>query len=412
MRRRVVVTGMGVITPIGNSVEEFWNAVREEKTGFGEITHFDASGYKCHLAAEVKNFDGKNYMDPKAAKRMELFCQYAVAATKEAIADAGLEMEKEDPYLVGTAIGSGVGSLQAIEREYKKLLEKGPNRVNPLLVPLMISNMAAGNVSIQFGLKGKNINVVTACASGTNSIGEAMRAIQHGEAEVMVAGGTESCITPLGVAGFSGLTALSTSEDPERASIPFDLERNGFVMGEGAGVVVLEELEHAKARGAKIYAELAGYGATGDAYHITSPAEDGSGAAKAMEYAIADAGMKPEDIDYINAHGTATHHNDLFETKAIKLALGDHAYKVKINSTKSMIGHLLGAAGGVEFIDCVKSIQDGFVHATAGLKVDDPECDLDYTKGDGVSMEVKTVLTNSLGFGGHNACLLVRKFEE
>ena len=412
MRRRVVVTGMGAITPIGNSVEEFWNAVREEKTGFGEITHFDASGYKCHLAAEVKNFDGKNYMDPKAAKRMELFCQYAVAATKEAIADAGLEMEKEDPYLVGTAIGSGVGSLQAIEREYKKLLEKGPNRVNPLLVPLMISNMAAGNVSIQFGLKGKNINVVTACASGTNSIGEAMRAIQHGEAEVMVAGGTESCITPLGVAGFSGLTALSTSEDPERASIPFDLERNGFVMGEGAGVVVLEELEHAKARGAKIYAELAGYGATGDAYHITSPAEDGSGAAKAMEYAIADAGMKPEDIDYINAHGTATHHNDLFETKAIKLALGDHAYKVKINSTKSMIGHLLGAAGGVEFIDCVKSIQDGFVHATAGLKVDDPECDLDYTKGDGVSMEVKTVLTNSLGFGGHNACLLVRRFEE
>ena len=410
MRRRVVVTGMGAITPIGNSVEEFWNAVREEKTGFGEITHFDASGYKCHLAAEVKNFDGKNYMDPKAAKRMELFCQYAVAATKEAIADAGLEMEKEDPYLVGTAIGSGVGSLQAIEREYKKLLEKGPNRVNPLLVPLMISNMAAGNVSIQFGLKGKNINVVTACASGTNSIGEAMRAIQHGEAEVMVAGGTESCITPLGVAGFSGLTALSTSED--RASIPFDLERNGFVMGEGAGVVVLEELEHAKARGAKIYAELAGYGATGDAYHITSPAEDGSGAAKAMEYAIADAGMKPEDIDYINAHGTATHHNDLFETKAIKLALGDHAYKVKINSTKSMIGHLLGAAGGVEFIDCVKSIQDGFVHATAGLKVDDPECDLDYTKGDGVSMEVKTVLTNSLGFGGHNACLLVRRFEE
>ena len=261
-------------------------------------------------------------------------------------------------------------------------------------------------------LKGKNINVVTACASGTNSIGEAMRAIQHGEAEVMVAGGTESCITPLGVAGFSGLTALSTSEDPERASIPFDLERNGFVMGEGAGVVVLEELEHAKARGAKIYAELAGYGATGDAYHITSPAEDGSGAAKAMEYAIADAGMTPEDIDYINAHGTATHHNDLFETKAIKLALGDHAYKVKINSTKSMIGHLLGAAGGVEFIDCVKSIQDGFVHATAGLKVDDPECDLDYTKGDGVSMEVKTVLTNSLGFGGHNACLLVRRFEE
>ena len=410
--RRVVVTGMGAITPIGNDVETFWNGLKEKKLGFGPITYFDTTDYKAKLAAEVKDFEPKDYMDPKAARRMERFAQFAVAAARQALEDSSLDMAKEDPFRVGVCVSSGIGSLQIIEKEYKKLLEKGPNRVNPLLVPLMISNMAAGNVSIQFGLKGKNINVVTACASGTNSIGEAMRAIQHGEAEVMVAGGTESCITPLGVAGFSGLTALSTSEDPERASIPFDLERNGFVMGEGAGVVVLEELEHAKARGAKIYAELAGYGATGDAYHITSPAEDGSGAAKAMEYAIADAGMKPEDIDYINAHGTATHHNDLFETKAIKLALGDHAYKVKINSTKSMIGHLLGAAGGVEFIDCVKSIEDGFVHATAGLKVDDPECDLDYTKGNGVSMEVKTVLTNSLGFGGHNACLLVRKFEE
>ena len=410
MKTRVVVTGMGAITPIGNDVESFWQGLKDKTVGIGPITYFDTTDYKAKLAGEVKDFDPKKYMDPKAARRMEPFSQYAVAAAGEAIAQAGLDMEKEDPFRVGTSIGSGIGSLQIIEKEYKKLLEKGPNRVNPLLVPLMISNMAAGNVSIQFGLKGKNINVVTACASGTNSIGEAMRAIQHGEAEVMVAGGTESCITPLGVAGFSGLTALSTSEDPERASIPFDLERNGFVMGEGAGVVVLEELEHAKARGAKIYAELAGYGATGDAYHITSPAEDGSGAAKAMEYAIADAGMKPEDIDYINAHGTATHHNDLFETKAIKLALGDHAYKVKINSTKSMIGHLLGAAGGVEFIDCVKSIEDGFVHATAGLKVDDPECDLDYTKGDGVSMEVKTVLTNSLGFGGHNASLLLKRY--
>ena len=281
-----------------------------------------------------------------------------------------------------------------------------------MLIPLMISNMAAGNVAIDLGCKGKCTDVVTACATGSNSIGDALRAIQYGDADVMLAGGTESSITPVAVAGFTNLTALSSESDPLRASLPFDEARGGFVIGEGAGVVVLEELEHAKARGAKIYAELAGYGATGDAYHITSPAEDGSGAAKAMEYAIADAGMKPEDIDYINAHGTATHHNDLFETKAIKLALGDHAYKVKINSTKSMIGHLLGAAGGVEFIDCVKSIQDGFVHATAGLKVDDPECDLDYTKGEGVSMDVKAVLTNSLGFGGHNACLLVRKFEE
>ena len=316
--RRVVVTGMGAITPIGNDVETFWNGLKEKKLGFGPITYFDTNDYKAKLAAEVKDFEPKDYMDPKAARRMERFAQFAVAAARQALEDSSLDMTKEDPFRVGVCVSSGIGSLQIIEKEYKKLLEKGPNRVNPLLVPLMISNMAAGNVSIQFGLKGKNINVVTACASGTNSIGEAMRAIQHGEAEVMVAGGTESCITPLGVAGFSGLTALSTSEDPERASIPFDLERNGFVMGEGAGVVVLEELEHAKARGAKIYAELAGYGATGDAYHITSPAEDGSGAAKAMEYAIADAGMKPEDIDYINAHGTATHHNDLFETKAIK----------------------------------------------------------------------------------------------
>lgn len=409
---RVVVTGMGAITPIGNDVDTFWDSLKQKKIGFGPITYFDTTDYKAKLAAEVKDFDVKQYMDPKAARRMERFSQFAVAAARQALEDSGLDMEKEDPYRVGVCVSSGIGSLQAIEREYVKLLEKGPGRINPLLVPLMISNMAAGNVSIQFGLKGKCINVVTACATGTHSIGEAMRSIQHGEAEVMVAGGSECSITPLGVAGFTSLTALSTSEDPKRASIPFDAERNGFIMGEGAGVVVLESLDHAKARGAKIYAELAGYGATCDAYHITSPAEDGSGAAKAMEYAMADAGVKPEQIDYINAHGTGTHHNDLFETKAIKLALGDHAYKVKINSTKSMIGHLLGAAGGVEFIACVKSIEDGFVHATAGLLVDDPECDLDYTKGSGVSMDVKYVLTNSLGFGGHNASLLLKKYEE
>lgn len=409
---RVVVTGMGAITPVGNDVEAFWTGLKEKKVGIGPITYFDTDGYKAKLAAEVKDFDAKKYMDPKAARRMERFSQFAVAAAKQALEDARIDMSEEDPFRVGTCISSGIGSLQVIEKEYEKLLEKGPGRVNPLMVPLMISNMAAGNVSIQFGLKGKSINVVTACASGTHSIGEAMRTIQHGEAEVMVAGGAESCITPIGVAGFASLTALSPSEDPMRASIPFDAERNGFIMGEGAGVVVLESLEHAKARGAKIYAELVGYGATSDAYHITSPAEDGSGAAKAMEYAMKDAGIKPEQLDYINAHGTSTHHNDLFETKAIKLALGDHAYKVKVNSTKSMIGHLLGAAGGVEFIACVKSIEEGFVHATAGLKVDDPECDLDYTKGDGVSMEVNCAISNSLGFGGHNASLIVRKFEE
>lgn len=411
MSRRVVVTGLGAITPIGNNVEAFWNGLKEKKVGIGPITYFDTADYKAKLAGEVKDFDPKQHMDPKAAKRMEKFCQFAVCAAKEAIEDAGLNMEQEDPFRVGVSVGSGIGSLQSVEREYSKMLQKGPNRVNPLLVPLMISNMAAGNVSIQFGMRGKCINVVTACATGTHSIGEAFRTIQYGDADVMIAGGTEASITPIGVAGFAALTALSTSEDPMRASIPFDKDRNGFVMGEGAGIVVLESLEHAQARGAKIYAELAGYGATGDAYHITSPAEDGSGAAKAMEMAIADAGLKPEDVDYINAHGTSTHHNDLFETKAIKLALGDHAGNVKINSTKSMIGHLLGAAGGVEFITCVKSIEEGFVHATAGLQEEDPECDLDYTKGEGVSMNVNCALSNSLGFGGHNATLLVKKFE-
>lgn len=409
---RVVVTGMGAITPIGNDVESFWNGLKEKKVGIGPITYFDTAEYKAKLAAQVKEFDPKQYMDPKAARRMETFSQYAVAAAKQALEDAGIDMTKEDPYRVGVCVSSGIGSLQAVEREYKKLLEKGPGRVNPLLVPLMISNMATGNVSIQFGLKGKSINVVTACATGTHSIGEAMRSIQHGEAEVMVAGGAESSITPIGVAGFTALTALSASEDPIRASIPFDKERSGFVMGEGAGVVVLESLEHAKARGAKIYAELAGYGATSDAFHITSPAEDGSGAAMAMKFAMDDAGVKPEEIDYINAHGTGTHHNDLFETLAIKTALGDHARQVKISSTKSMVGHLLGAAGGVEFIACVKSIEDGFVHATAGLLVDDPECDLDYVKGDGIPMEVRCAISNSLGFGGHNASLLVKRFEE
>ena len=410
--RRVVVTGMGAITPIGNDVETFWNGLKEKKLGFGPITYFDTTDYKAKLAAEVKDFEPKDYMDPKAARRMERFAQFAVAAARQALEDSSLDMTKEDPFRVGVCVSSGIGSLQIIEKEYKKLLEKGPSRVNPLLVPLMISNMAAGNVAIQFGLKGKCFNVVTACATGTHSIGEAFRSIQYGEADVMVAGGAEASITPIGIAGFTSLTALNTTEDASRASIPFDEDRNGFVMGEGAGVVVLESLEHAKARGANILAEVVGYGATCDAFHITSPAEDGSGAARAMENAIRDAGITAEDIDYVNAHGTSTHHNDLFETKAIRLALGDHAGKVKINSTKSMIGHLLGAAGGVEFITCVKSIQDGFIHATVGLKTPGEGCDLDYTMGDGVSMNVDVAISNSLGFGGHNASLIVKKFSE
>ena len=411
MSRRVVVTGMGAITPIGLSVEEFWQSVKEGKTGFGEITKFDTEGYKCHLAAEVKDFDAKQYMDAKTARRMELFCQYAVAAAKEAITDAALDMEKEDPYRVGVSVGNGIGSLGGIEREHKRLLEKGPAKVNPLFVPLVISNMAAGNVSIQLGLKGKCTNVVTACATGTNCIGDALRAIQYGDADVMFAGGTESCICPTGIAGFTALTALTTREDPLRASIPFDKDRSGFVLGEGAGVVVLEELEHARARGAKIYAELAGYGATGDAYHITSPAEDGSGAAKAMELAMEEGSVTPEEVQYINAHGTSTHHNDLFETYAIKKAFGDAAKDVVVNSTKSMIGHLLGAAGAVECIVTVKSIQDGFIHQTVGTRECDEECDLNYAVGAPVEKEIKCALTNSLGFGGHNATLLLKKYE-
>lgn len=409
--RRVVVTGMGAITPIGNSVEEFWNGIKEGKTGFGPITYFDTADYRCKLAAEVKDFDPAQYMDKKSARRMEQFCQFAVAAAGQAIADAGLIMEQEDPYMVGCSVGSGIGSLQAMEREYDRLKEKGPGRVGPMLVPLMISNMAAGNVSIAYGLKGKSLNVVTACATGTHSIGEAYRTIQYGDADVMVAGGTESSITPIGIAGFSALTALSFSEDPQRASIPFDKDRNGFVMGEGSAVVVLEELEHAKRRGAKIYAELIGYGCSSDAYHITSPAEDGSGAATAMLNALKDGGVAPEELTYINAHGTSTHHNDLFETRAIKLAFGEHAYDLKINSTKSMVGHLLGAAGAVEFVTCVKEIQEGYLHRTVGLRETEEELDLNYCR-DSYEEEVPYALTNSLGFGGHNASLLLKKYME
>ncbi len=410
MSRRVVVTGLGAVTPIGNNVDDFWTSVKAGKIGFDHITKFDTTDYKCHIAAELKDFNPQDFMDRKAAKRMEPFSQYAVAAAKQAIDDSGLDIEKEDPYMVGCAIGSGIGSLQAMERETQKLYEKGPNRVNPLLVPLMICNMAAGNVSIQFGLRGKSINDVTACATGTNTIGEAYRSIQYGEADVMVAGGTEGSVCPIGIAGFTALTALSTVDDPAKCSLPFDKNRSGFVMGEGAGVVILEELEHAKARGAKIYAEVVGYGCSSDAYHITSPQEDGAGAARAMTNAMSDAGVTPADVKYINAHGTGTHHNDLFETRAIKLAFGDEAANLKINSTKSMIGHLLGAAGAVEFITCVKEIQDGFIHKTVGYETPDEEIDLNYCK-DSYEEPVEYALSNSLGFGGHNASILLKAYK-
>lgn len=409
MRRRVVVTGMGAVTPVGIGVEAFWDAVKKEKTGFAPITRFDATDYKCSLAAEVKDFHPEEFMDRKAARRMELFCQFAVAAAGEALKDAGIDMEREDAYRIGCFVGSGVGSLEAMEREHRKLTEKGPSRVSPLFVPMMISNMAAGNVSIAYGLKGKSLNVVTACATGTNSIGEAFRAIQYGEADACVAGGTESAVTPLGIAGFSALTALSFSSDPERCSLPFDRDRSGFVMGEGAGIVVLEELERARKRGARIYGEVLGYGCSSDAYHITSPAEDGAGAARAMRSALEDGGVRPEELTCINAHGTGTHHNDLFETRAIKLAFGDHAGRLRVNSTKSMVGHLLGAAGAVEFIASVKEIQENFIHRTVGLRETEEEMDLDYCM-ESHAEEVPYVLSNSLGFGGHNASILVGRY--
>ena len=410
MKRRVVVTGLGAVTPIGNTVPEFWEGIRAGKIGIGEITKFDTADYKVKLAAEVKDFNAGERMDVKASKRMEAFSQYAAAAAKEALADSGIEMSEEDPFRAGVIVGSGIGSLNTVEAEYTKILAGKVNRVNPLMVPRMISNMAAGNISIQLGLRGKCTNVVTACASGTHCIGDAFRAIQYDDADIMLAGGAESCICPTGVAGFQALTALTTETNPLRASIPFDKERQGFVLGEGSGIVVLEELEHAKKRGARIYAEVVGYGATGDAYHITSPCEDGSGAAKAMELAMKEADVSPSQVDYINAHGTSTHHNDLFETKAIKSAFGDAAYQVAVNSTKSMIGHLLGAAGGVEFIVCVKSIQDSFIHQTMGTVIPDEACDLNYAVGAPIKKNIDYALSNSLGFGGHNASILIKAF--
>lgn len=412
MKRRVVVTGLGAVTPIGNDVKTFWEGIKAGKVGIEKITRFDTTDYKVKLAAEVKGFDPREHMDFKAARRMEPFSQYAVCAALEAIKDAGIEMEKEDPFRVGVIVGSGVGSLGAVERDEQKLLSKGAARVDPLLVPRMITNMAAGNVSIATGARGKCTNVVTACATGTHCIGDAFRAIQYGDAEVMITGGAEGSITPLAVAGFSSLTALSTSKDPLRASIPFDKERSGFVMGEGAGIVILEELQHAKARGARILAEVVGYGATADAYHITSPIEDGSGAARAMEDAMREAGAARQEVEYINAHGTGTHHNDLFETRAIKAVFKEYAKDLKVNSTKSMVGHLLGAAGAVEFIVCVKSIGENFIHQTVGTAHLDEELDLDYVIGKPVHRRIRYAMSNSLGFGGHNGSLLIKKYDE
>lgn len=406
---RVVVTGMGAVTPIGNNVNEFWESIKAGKVGFAPISAFDTEKYSAKLAAEIKNFDPAKHLDRKAARRMDRFSQLAVVAANEAITDAAIDVLQENPYRLSVIVGSGVGSLMGIEREHEKLLEKGPKKINPLTAPLVLGNMAAANIAIQLGFKGKCLDTVTACATGTNSIGEAFRSIKYGECDVAAAGGVDSSVSPLGVAAFQSLTALTSSTDPYRASIPFDKERNGFVTGEGAGILILESLEHAQERGARIYAEITGYGATCDANHVTTPLEDGSGMAEAIRLALNEAELSPEDVDYVNAHGTSTVYNDLYETVAIKRAFGKKAYDLKINSTKSMTGHLFGASGAVELITCIKSINESYIHPTVGLKVDDPECDLDYTKGEGIHTDVNIALSNSLGFGGHNAAIVVRK---
>lgn len=411
MSRRVVVTGIGAITPIGNNVDQFWSALKEGVSGVDMITQFDASDYPVKIAAELKDYNPKDFLDRKDAKRMERFSQFAVIAAGEALAMSGLEVTEENCDRIGTFIGSGMGSLGMIEEEEQRLLEFGPQRVAPLIIPKIIVNMAAGNVAIKYGLKGPSHCIVSACASGSHSIGEAFRNIKFGYMDVAVTGGTESCITPMGIAGFSALTALSTNPDPKKASRPFDGGRDGFVMGEGAGILVLEALDHALERGATILAEIAGYGATTDAYHMTSPAPGGVGGAKAMTLAINEAGLLPSDVDYINAHGTSTPYNDKFETEAIKVSLGEHASKVAINSTKSMTGHLLGAAGGVEAVVCIKSIQEDYLHPTINQEIHDPECDLDYVPNVGRSAKVNVALSNSLGFGGHNATLLFKKYK-
>lgn len=412
MKRRVVITGMGAVSPIGNTAEEMWQSAREGRCGIGPITHFDTTNHKVKLAGEVKDLDFTPYLDKKELRRMDLFSQYAMVAAIQAWRDSGLDYEKIDPTRFGVDISSGIGGINTIETEYERGREKGFDRVSPFFVPMDISNLAAGNVAIKLGAKGMCTCVVTACAGGSNAIGDAFRMIRDGYQELMLAGGSEAAVTKLAIGGFTSMKALCESDDPTRASIPFDAERSGFVMGEGAGVLMLEEYEHARARGAKIYAEIVGYGATCDAYHITSPAPGGEGGARAMVEAVKDAGIQPEDIDYINAHGTSTSLNDKFETAAVKAAFGDHAYKLAMSSTKSMTGHLLGAAGAIEAIITARALQDGFIPATINYRIPDPECDLDIVPNEGRKAELRYAMSNSLGFGGHNASLVLKKYEE
>lgn len=409
---RVVVTGMGAVTPIGNDIPSFWEGLKNGKNGIAPITHFDATEYKAKLAAEVKDFDPTDYMDKRESKRMERYCHFAIAAAKQAAEQAGMVEGAFDPERAGVFFGSGVGGLYVFEDEFQKLMGKGPSRVSPLCIPEMIANMGAAHISMALGFKGESFCPVSACATGNHAIGEAYRAIRHGYQDVMIAGGAEASIIRIATAGFQNMKALHTGEDPEAASVPFDARRSGFVMGEGAGALVLESLSHAKARGAVILGEIAGYGATSDAYHITSPDPEGNGGARAMQLAMADAGMTPDQIDYINAHGTSTPMNDKIETMAIKKALGDAADRVHISSTKSMTGHLLGAAGAVEAIACLLAIQHGVVPPTINYKEPDADCDLDITPNHAVETPIRAALSNSLGFGGHNATLLFRKLED
>ena len=411
MERRVVITGLGAITPIGNDVKTFWEGIKEGKCGIDQITAFDTTNFKVKLAAEVKGYNPEDYFDKREAKRLDKFSQYAIIASREAWKDSGLDKEKENMERVGVILGSGIGGIETIETEQTKLIEKGPDRISPMYIPMGILNMATGNVAIELGIKGESMAMVTACATGTHCIGESFRMIKHGYQDIIVAGGTESSITPLSVAGFTNIKALTRAENKNRASIPFDKERSGFVMGEGAGMIILEELEHAKKRGAKIYAEIVGYGATSDAYHITSPAPGGEGGARAMKLAMQEANVNPEEITYINAHGTSTHLNDACETQAIKTALGEASKTVMVSSTKGHTGHLLGAAGGIEAIVCAKAIDEGFVPATINYKVPDEECDLDIVPNEGRKVEVKYAMSNSLGFGGHNATIILKKYE-
>lgn len=411
MENRVVITGLGAVTPVGNDVATFWSNIKNGVCGVDELKAFDTTDFDVKIAAEVKDFKPENYIDRKEARRLDRFCHFAFAAAEEAIKDSKLDLEKVDKYRFGIIMGSGIGGFTTMESEFEKLFSKGPKRISPFFIPMSIINMAAGNLAIKYGAKGVSTSVVTACASGTNAIGEAFRLIKHGYSDVVIAGGTEAPITKAGVGGFANLKALNTTTDPKRASIPFDKERSGFVIGEGAGVLILESLDHALARGAKIYGEVVGYGATCDAHHMTMPHPEGEGAAQAMNDAIKEAKINADEVSYINAHGTSTEYNDKFETLAIKKVFGEDAYKIPVSSTKSMTGHLLGAAGAIESVVCVKALEEGYVPPTVGLMVKDEECDLDYVPNEGRKKELKYALSNSLGFGGHNASLLFKKWE-